>query len=126
MKRFPAAIIALAVLILLAWINCVTITKLDKKISSEIEQSMNAAMADEYDKAFLSLQKAQSIFLDAEGYFGAVVKHSELDVAVLSFARLFAILQVRDQDSYFEECSYLKKLFEHIGDMESLSLRNIL
>ncbi|MCX7615171.1 MAG: DUF4363 family protein [Clostridiales bacterium] len=126
MKRVPAAITVLLLLFIMTWINCTLVTNLDKKISSEIEVSKKAVIAHDYDKAYTSLQKAQSIYLDYEGYFGAVVKHSELDTAVLSFARLFSILEVQDKNTFCEESSYLIKLFEHIGDMECLSLRNVL
>ncbi len=126
MKRMPGAIIVLISLILLSWINYTLIRNLETKITENIDYSLNAIMSDDYENANDYLQDAQTIFQNSEGYLGAVVRHAELDSAFLSFARLSALLQVQDKDSYIEECEVLKKMIEHISDMESLSIRNVL
>ena len=126
MKRVPGAVIVLCALIILSWINYSAITKLNSKIVISIDESMAAAESGDYGKAYFCMEDAQKTYLGAEAYYGAVVKHSELDEAVLSFARLFAILEVRDVDTFIEESAMLKKLFEHVGDMENFSIRNIL
>lgn len=96
------------------------------RTSDLLDEAVEARRTGDLDTSLHLVQAASSHWKDHEEYFGAVLRHDEIDTVIGEFARLESYARSQDQDDFYSNCAALLSELEHIEQMEWPFFHNIL
>lgn len=123
MKHAVFAVATLLIILTLASISVFLVNKCVTQTISLVEKANSATQA---HAARECIEAAEKYWKKHEGFFGAVLRHDEIDSVIDSFAQLKAYAVREDWDDYYGNCASLLARLEHISAKEYPLLQNVM
>ncbi len=126
MKHVCMSVTILTLILVFSVFSAYHTSNLVAKTSDLLDEAVEVRRTGDLDTSFHLVQAASSHWKDHEKYFGAVLRHDEIDTVIGEFARLESCARSRDQDDFYSNCAVLLSVLEHIKQMEWPFFHNIL
>lgn len=126
MKKIKAAVAALIIIPLLITADNIYLNRLSVKMTEIINSAEQYERDSEPEKADRALETFSEKWEKNKHVLATFIRHSELDIANQSEAKLKSLAESDDKSQFYAECDALKMQVNHIADTEKFCLDNIL
>lgn len=126
MKKVKAAVAVLIVISLLIVADNIYLRRMSYKMTAIIDSAEEYERDSQPQKAENTLKTFSVKWEKNKHLLATFIRHSELDIANQSEAKLNSLAESDDKSQFYAECDALKMQINHIADTEKLCLDNIL
>jgi uncharacterized membrane protein YvbJ len=126
MKKLKVAIATLLIIPLIIAASSIYLNRVTENMSAMINAAEQSERASDSQKVNLELASFNKSWNIHKHVIATFIRHSEIDIADQSAARLNVLAESSDRTEFYAECEALKMQLKNIADTEKFSIDNIL
>ncbi len=125
MKRVAISVLVLLICICFAVFNCISMQNLSKSMQRRLDLCYEKYGADK-SGAIAEYERFFKNFEGAETYLCISLNHEEIDILREAVAKTYLYLKSGEDAEFQAEYFALYRLIEHMGELERISVGNLL
>ena len=126
MKAFRIAILVLGLLMAVSLVNSASLTRRCDEWTTRLNAVTDAAGNGDWDTARQTVDALDNDWQAKQSYLHITLQHEEINTADTQLQQCVLFVDIRDMDSLFNAAMQLSLQWDHLAEMEQLSIKNVL
>ena len=126
MKAFRIAILVLVLLMAVSLVNSAYLTRRCDEWTTLLNAVTDAAGNGDWDTARQTVDALDNDWQAKQSYLHITLQHEEINTADTLLQQCVLFVDIQDIDSLFDAALQLSLQWDHLAEMEQLSIKNVL
>ena len=126
MKAFRIAILVLVLLMAVSLVNSAYLTRRCDEWTARLNAVTDAAGSGDWDTARQTVAALDNDWQAKQSYLHITLQHEEINTADTLLQQCVLFVDIQDIDSLFDAALQLSLQWDHLAEMEQLSIKNVL
>ena len=126
MKAFRIAILVMVLLMAVSLVNSAYLTRRCDEWTTRLNAVTDAAGNGDWDTARQTVDALDNDWQAKQSYLHITLQHEEINTADTLLQQCVLFVDIQDIDSLFDAALQLSLQWDHLAEMEQLSIKNVL